>query len=83
MLPCILSIIRPRCCKWILRATSFLLDVSTGELIGCPVFVAVLPFSGYGYVEALPNAKLVHVVKALNNALDYFGGYPWPSSLTI
>lgn len=54
----------------------FYVDVSTGELIGCPVFVAVLPFSGYGYVEALPNAKLVHVVKALNNALDYLGGVP-------
>ena len=26
----------------------FYVDVSTGELIGCPVFVAVLPFSGYG-----------------------------------
>jgi len=51
-------------------------DSSTGELIACPVFVAVLPFSGYGYVEALPNAKLPQVVKALNNALDYIGGVP-------
>lgn len=51
-------------------------DPSTGELIGCPVFVAVLPFSGYGYVEALPNAKLVQVVSALNNTLDYLGGVP-------
>ncbi|WP_215236790.1 DDE-type integrase/transposase/recombinase, partial [Dyadobacter linearis] len=41
-----------------------------------PVFVAVLPFSGYGYVEALPNMKLAQVVKALNNALAYFGGVP-------
>ncbi len=49
-------------------------DQSTGELIACPVFIAVLPFSGYGYVEALPNAKLPQVVKALNNTLDYFGG---------
>jgi transposase len=51
-------------------------DQSTGELIACPVFIAVLPFSGYGYVEALPNAKLPQVVKALNNTLDYFGGVP-------
>jgi transposase len=51
-------------------------DASSGELISCPVFVAVLPFSGYGYVEALPNAKLPQVVAALNNALDYFGGVP-------
>lgn len=51
-------------------------DAATGELIACPVYVAVLPFSGYGYVEALPNAKLPQVVKALNHTLDYFGGVP-------
>lgn len=52
-------------------------DPSTGELIACPVFVSVLPFSGYGYVEALPNVKLPQVVKALNNALRYIGGVPF------
>jgi transposase len=51
-------------------------DSSTGELIACPVYVAVLPFSGYSYVEALPDAKLPQVVKALNHTLDYFGGVP-------
>jgi transposase len=51
-------------------------DTSSGEFIACPVFVAVLPFSGYGYVEALPNAKLPQVVKALNNTIDYLGGVP-------
>ena len=51
-------------------------DASTGELIACPVYVAVLPFSGYGYVEALPDAKLPQVVKALNHTLDYLGGVP-------
>ncbi|MBE9597989.1 DDE-type integrase/transposase/recombinase [Pedobacter sp. MC2016-24] len=51
-------------------------DPSTGKLIACPVYVAVLPFSGYGYVEALPDAKLPQVVKALNNTLDYLGGVP-------
>ena len=49
---------------------------STGELVGCPLLVAVLPFSWYGHVVALPSMKLVQVVKALNNALDYFGGGP-------
>lgn len=39
-------------------------DPSTGELIACPIFVSVLPFSGYGYVEALSNAKLPQVAKA-------------------
>ncbi|SDN17292.1 Integrase core domain-containing protein [Daejeonella rubra] len=51
-------------------------DPSSGELIACPVFVAILPFSGYGYVEALPDAKLTQVVRALNNAIDYYGGVP-------
>lgn len=51
-------------------------DAATGELIACPVYVAVLPFSGYGYVEALPDAKLPQVVKALNHTLDYLGGVP-------
>lgn len=51
-------------------------DSGSGELIECPVFVAVFPFSGYSYVEALPNASLPQVVRALNNALSYFGGVP-------
>ena len=51
-------------------------DPSSGELIACPVFVAILPFSGYGYVEALPDAKLSQIVQALNNAIDYYGGVP-------
>jgi hypothetical protein len=32
-------------------------DPTTGELIACPVYVAVVPFSGYGYVEGLPDAN--------------------------
>lgn len=51
-------------------------DQATGEVIKCPVFVAVLPFSGYSYVEALRDAKLPQVVSALNHALEYFGGVP-------
>lgn len=48
----------------------------TGKQIFCPVFIAVLPFSGYSYVCALPNGKLEHLVKALNDTLMYFGGAP-------
>jgi transposase len=51
-------------------------DSTSGELIACPVFVAILPFSGYGYVEALPDTRLTQVVRALNNAIAYFGGVP-------
>lgn len=51
-------------------------DRQTGELIFCPVFVAVLPYSGYSYVMALSDMKQPSVVMALNNAIDYFGGLP-------
>ncbi|MGV3706354.1 MAG: hypothetical protein ACO1NU_13345 [Arcticibacter sp.] len=51
-----------------------ILNALTGEVVKCPVFVAVLPFSGYAYVEALSDAKLPQVVSALNHALAYMGG---------
>lgn len=51
-------------------------DSTTGKIVTCPVFVAVLPFSGYSYVEALPNATLPQVIRALNHCLTYFGGAP-------
>lgn len=51
-------------------------DADSGELIPCPVLVCVLPFSGYSYVEALPNASLPQLVKALNNCLRFFAGAP-------
>lgn len=54
----------------------FYIDRQTGERIDCPVLVCVLPFSGYSYVEALPNASLPQLVKALNNCLRFFGGAP-------
>lgn len=52
------------------------IDKVTGELISCPVFVAVLPYSGYSYVMALSDMKQPSVVVALNKAIDYFGGLP-------
>lgn len=51
-------------------------DRDTGEIVECPVFVAVLPYSGYGFALALPNATIPQVVKALNACLEYFGGIP-------
>lgn len=47
-----------------------------GEIIECPVLVAVLPFSGYSFVQALPNASLPYLMHALNAILDYFQGAP-------
>jgi len=51
-------------------------DPDTGEIVVCPVFVAVLPYSGFGFVVALPDATIPQVVKALNACLEYFGGIP-------
>ena len=51
-------------------------DNQTSEVIYCPVLVCVLPFSGYSYAVALPNASQPHLVKALNQCLAFFGGVP-------
>jgi len=51
-------------------------DKSTGEVIECVVFVAVLPFSNYTYVEVLPNATLPYLIEALNKTLFFIQGVP-------
>lgn len=51
-------------------------DKQSGEIFYCPVLVCVLPFSGYSYAVALPNASLPQLVKALNQSLAFFGGVP-------
>ena len=51
-------------------------DKDTGEIIKCPVLVCTLPFSAYTYIEVLLSANRQQLLKALNNALDYFGGVP-------
>lgn len=51
-------------------------DSSTGELIKCPVLIGVLPFSGYTFIEPLVNARLEHLVPALNDCVEFFEGVP-------
>jgi transposase len=53
-----------------------LVDRNSGEIIKLPVFVCTLPFSGYTYIEALFSANREQLLKALNNALSYYGGVP-------
>jgi transposase len=50
------------------------LDQHSGEIIECPVLVAVLPFSGYTYAEALRNAALEHLIPSMGRCVEYFGG---------
>lgn len=49
-------------------------DKRSGELIACPVLVAVFPFSGYTYAEAMVDMGLEHLIPALGRCLEYFGG---------
>jgi len=51
-------------------------DKASGEDIKCPVFIAVLPYSGYSFAVALSDSRQPNVIKALNSCLDYFGGVP-------
>jgi transposase len=48
----------------------------SGELVPCPVFVVILPYSSYSFVIALGDAKQPSVIKALNECLQYFEGVP-------
>jgi transposase len=48
----------------------------SGEVVSCPVFVAVLPYSGYSFVIALGDARQPNVIKALNECLHYLEGVP-------
>lgn len=52
------------------------LDVQSGEQIACEVFVAVLPFSGYCYVEAVRSQQLEDFLGAIANTFAYLGGTP-------
>jgi transposase len=49
-------------------------EKETGLMVECPVFVCVLPYSGYAFALALPNMKSEQVIMALNACLHYFGG---------
>lgn len=54
--------------------TAHVLDTSTGELLDAYLFVAVLPYSGYAYVEAFLDMKQDSWITAHVNAYRFFGG---------
>lgn len=51
-------------------------DRNTGEVIECPVLVGVLPFSGYAFMEPLPNMRMEQLVEGLNACMLFFEGVP-------
>jgi hypothetical protein len=54
--------------------TCSIIDTDTGELIKAYVFVAVLPYSGYSYVEAFLDMKQEAWIIAHVNAYRFFSG---------
>ena len=53
---------------------AFIIDTDTGEHIKAYIFVAVLPYSGYSYVEAFLSQNQEAWTNAHVNAYNYFGG---------
>ena len=54
--------------------TAFIRNTDTGEPIKAYIFVAVLPYSGYTYVEAFLAQNEQAWISAHVNAFGYFGG---------
>lgn len=57
-------------------ATLPYVDVDTGEIKNAQVFVAILGWSQYAYVEAMQNQTIEEFIAACENALHYFKGVP-------
>lgn len=53
-----------------------IVDRDTGEMQAVEVFVAILPFSQYTYVEACASQKREDLFTCMNNMLRFFGGAP-------
>lgn len=57
-------------------ATLPFVDTETGEIKRAQVFVAILGWSQYAYVEAMHNQTIEEFIAACENALRYFKGVP-------
>lgn len=57
-------------------ATLPYVDEDTGEIKQAQVFVAILGWSQYAYVEAMRNQTIEEFIEACENALHYFKGVP-------
>jgi len=51
-------------------------DRETGEVRKVEVFVSVLPFSLYTYVEASPSQKREDLIGCMNNMMRFYKGVP-------
>ena len=57
-------------------ATLPFVDADTGEVKDAQVFVALLGWSQYAYVEAVPNQTIEEFIAACEHALHFFQGVP-------
>lgn len=57
-------------------ATLPYVDTDTGEMKSAQVFVAILGWSQYAYVEAMQNQSIEEFITACENALRFFKGAP-------
>jgi len=57
-------------------ATLPYVDTETGEIKRAQVFVAILGWSQYAYVEAMPSQTIEDFITACENALRFFNGVP-------
>ena len=51
-------------------------EADTGEQIICQVFIAILPFSGYIFCEAVHSQKTIDFTHCINNMLRFYCGVP-------
>lgn len=51
-------------------------EQKTGEVIECPVFVACLPYSDYGFAMAVHHQSVEDFIYALERCLHFLGGVP-------
>ena len=52
------------------------IDSETSEMVACHLYIAVLPFSNYCYVEACRTQDLSDFIRCTANCLRYLGGSP-------
>jgi hypothetical protein len=52
------------------------IDPSTGEQISCEVFVAILPFSGLIFCQAVHSQQTADFLNCINAMLKFYGGVP-------
>lgn len=54
----------------------YYVDLTTGEQIDCEVFVAILPYSGLIFCEAVHSQQTADFIHCINRMLKFYGGVP-------